>query len=163
DDPDLARAAAEGVREDGAALRDVGAVVVALLPPPTPAQRAFLQALAARGRLHGVIGLTGDREVDADTHDRWGDLAPPLPDAAAPPHGSAIVQVMDAEEEVREAIRLAAARLAAGTPLHRIAFLYRHADPYALIAAEQLGAAGLPWNGPATMRLTQTLAGRTLL
>ena len=48
-------------------------------------------------------------------------------------------------------------------PLHRMALLYPVAEPYALIAHQQLAAAGIPSNGPAGRRLRETLSGTTLL
>ena len=50
-----------------------------------------------------------------------------------------------------------------GTPLDRIALLSRHDSPYAALAAGQLAAAGIPWNGQNPRTLAQMAAGRTLL
>jgi len=177
DDRDLYAAAADAVREDAAALRDVGHVLLFLSSPPTPAESLLLDALAERDALDVVVGLTGDPLVDEPALARWTSaLGEPLSGPASaertsagsapagkPPSGTLIVSVPDQEEEVREAVREIAERAGSGTPLHRMALLYRHADPYAQIAAEQLRAAGIPWNGPSTVSLGQTLAGRTLL
>ncbi|MQA00443.1 MAG: hypothetical protein GEU80_14130, partial [Dehalococcoidia bacterium] len=163
DDRDLAEAAADAVRGGDAALTDIGHVIGYLLPAPVPAERAFLDALAERGRARVFAGLTGDDTVDNATRRSWADVAIEAAPDIREVGGTGVVLVNDAEEEVREAIREVAARVERGLPLHRVAFLYRHASPYALIAAEQLEVAGLPWNGPATRRLAQTAAGRTLL
>ncbi len=165
DEADLARAAARAVSAHGAAVADIGRVIVYLPGSLTGAHHELLEALAAAGQLSVIVGLTGDPMVDEPARDGWRAFAPIAEPAepSMPPAGGAIVAVTDPEEEVREAMRQVSRRLLAGTPLHRMAILYRHANPYALIAAELMGAAELPWNGPSTRRLGQTLAGRTLL
>ncbi len=128
----------------------------------------MLEALAGAGRLAVIIGLTGDPA--ADTLPRR--IAAQLEAALGPPEETAatddapkahIVTATDAEEEVRTVLRLIMGRLAAGTPLHRIAVLYRASQPYALLAQEQFRAAGIPCNGPGIRTLAQTLTGRALL
>ncbi len=165
EDRDLFQSAATAVRDDAAALGDVGHIILYLPTPPTPAEALLLEALAARGALSVVAGLTGDGPVDEVAGQRWANVLGSAPEttAASPPAGTAIVSTPDQEEEVREAVRIIGARAAAGTPLHRVALLYKQSDPYAQIAAEQLKAASVPWNGPSTVSVGQTLAGRTLL
>lgn len=167
DEEDLAFAAVDAVRANSLALRDVGRVIVYLPRRLSPAERALLEALAEAGRLTVLIGLTGD--PDADMLPRGlcaqleGTLGPPEEAArAAEPAQAHILVATDAEEEVRSVLRLIMQRLAAGTPLHRIAMLYRASQPYALLAQEQFRAAGVPHNGPGIRTLAQTLAGRTL-
>lgn len=168
DEEDLAFAAVDAVRANSLALRDIGRVIVYLPRRLSPAERALLEALAEAGRLTVLIGLTGDS--DADVLPRRlavqleGTLGPPEEAArAAEPAQAHIVVATDAEEEVRSVLRLIMQRLATGTPLHRIAVLYRASQPYALLAQEQFRAAGVPHNGPGVRTLAQTLAGRTLL
>ncbi len=160
---DLARSATAALAQRSAALRDIGAVIVYLPSELSAAQRDFLRALAAQTEVEVLLGLTGDVEaVDQQTLQSWGL---PAPTTAMPvPTAQQIVQSPDAEEEVRAAIRAIAAGLAAAepTPLHRTAILYREAEPYARICAEQLDAAGLVWNGRSAQTLRQTVAGRTL-
>lgn len=168
DEEDLALAAANAVLAGSLALRDIGHVIVYLPRRLSPAERTLLEALAEAGRLEVLIGLTGD--PDADRLPR--QLAAQLEDALGPaeetistaePAETHIVLATDAEEEARSVLRLIMERLAAGTPLHRIAVLYRASQPYALLAQEQFRAAGVPHNGPGVRTLAQTVAGRTLL
>ena len=168
DGEDLALAAAEATRAGSPALRDAGRVILHLPRRLSPAERTLAEALAGSGALTALIGLTGDRE--ADTLGRR--LAKQLEVAVGPgegdpspavPGGTQIVAVTDAEEEVRSVLRMVMARLAAGTPLYRMAVLYRAAGPYALLAHEQFGAAGVPHNVPSVRTLGQMLTGRTVL
>jgi ATP-dependent helicase/nuclease subunit B len=73
------------------------------------------------------------------------------------------VSAPDPEDELRAVVRDVMARAAAGTPLHRVAILFRVDDPYARLAQELLDAAGVPWTGPSTRRLADTTVGRVLL
>ena len=176
DEEQLALAAAEALRHDrqgpgSPALRDVGHVVLYLPRRLSPAERAFVAALAAAGAGGGlsvIIGLTGDPDADRPARRLASGLEPALgPAQEAPaqpaPVGSRIVAVTDAEEEVRSVLRQLMERLAGGAPLHRMAVLYPTVQPYALLAHEQFEAAGVPHNGPAVRTLAQTLSGRTLL
>jgi RecB family exonuclease len=168
DEEDLTLAAAEAVRNRSPALRDVGHVVLYLPRRLSPGERTLVEALAATGGLTAIIGLAGDAEADASARRLAAQLERVLGPAeeGAPqsaPVGTQIVAVTDAEEEVRTALRLIMERLAAGTPLHRMAVLYPSAQPYALLAHEQFHAAGVPHHGPSVRTLAQTLPGRTLL
>ena len=162
DERELVAAATAAIQDGYANLRDIGGIVVFLPTAPTPQQRDFLHALAKRTPLEIVIGLSGDREVDEHELRPW-----PEPHKRAtvdgPPHANCIHQAPDAEEEIREAIRRLGERVANHQPLHRAAILYVQRDPYQRIAAEQLDAAGIPWNGRLPIRYGQTVVGRTLL
>lgn len=74
-----------------------------------------------------------------------------------------ILRTPDAAEEVREVVRCIVDDLEHGTPLHRMAILYRQDDPYAPLVREALDAAGLPWSSSEGKRLDQTRPGRCLL
>ena len=165
DEHDLTQAAAESTGAGSAALTDIGRVIIYLPRTLTVAEHDFVAALAAVEGVDVLIGLTGDEDVDDPVREAWDALGTvdEIDGALIPPVGTAIVAVPDPEEEMREAVRQISSLLLAETPLHRMAILYRHASPYGLLAAEQLQAANLPWNGPATRQLGQTLAGRTLL
>jgi hypothetical protein len=168
DEDDLALAAARAVDAASLALRDIGHVVVYLPRRLSPAEQTLLEALAAAGRLTVLIGLTGDPAADALPRRMAAQIEGPLgaadeTAAAGSPVKARIVTATDAEEEVRTVLRLIMERLAAGTPLHRIAVLYRASHPYALLAQEQFQAAGVDFNGPGVRTLAQTLSGRTLL
>ncbi len=165
DEHDLAVAATESINAGSAALTDIGRVIIYLPRTLTVVEHDFIGALAAAEGVDVLVGLTGDEDIDSPMREAWENLRV-VDEIIGPltlPVGTAIVAAPDPEEEVRDAIRQISSLLLAGTPLHRMAILYRHASPYGLLAAEQLQAANLPWNGPATRQLGQTLAGRTLL
>ena len=75
----------------------------------------------------------------------------------------AVISAIDPDEEVRAAVRLVVERLRRGVPLHRIAMLWPTDEPYALLAHQQLAAAGIPHNGPATRTLAHTVTGAALI
>ena len=166
---DLANSAAEALREPLPVLRDIGSVIVYLPSELSPSQRDVLHALSRFTDVEVLLGLTGDAEsVDHHVIASWSaesDIDPPGPDSTATlPTADRIIQAPDAEEEVRAAIRDIVQSLLAEEPLplDQQAILYRHADPYARICAEQLDAAGLVWNGHLTQTLGQSIAGRVL-
>ncbi|MCH8995145.1 MAG: PD-(D/E)XK nuclease family protein [Chloroflexi bacterium] len=168
DEEQLAQAAAEAVRTGAPALRDVGHVILHLPRRLSPAEQSLIEALAEAGGLTAIVGCTGDAEADDLARRLASRLERSLGPAEEAPSdtiaaGTQIVAVTDAEEEVRSALRFVMARLAGGTPLHRMAVLYPITQPYALLAHEQFRAAGTPHNGPAPRTLAQTLSGRTLL
>ena len=164
---DLATAATEALADQPAVLRDIGALIVYLPDDLQQQQRRFLDELASIAHVEVILGLTGDLElVDAHNLAAWGlDPEPSSAEAVIDaPTAQRIVQAPDAEEEVRSAVREIAAALVADdpTPLHECAILFRHSEPYARNCAEQLDAAGLPWNGEQTTTLRQSMAGRIL-
>jgi len=168
DEEDLAFAAAGAVAAAPLALRDIGHVILFLPRRLSPSESALADALAGEGRLSAIVGLSGEDSIDDAARQIATHLAVQLGQApeekAAERDGdSRIVLVTDAEEEVRTVLRLISERLAAGVPLHRIAVLYRAAQPYALLAQEQFRAGGVPFNGPGVRTLAQTITGRTLL
>ena len=162
DGRELALAAASAIDDGSASLRDIGGVALYLPGDLTPQQWRFLNALSRRVPVETVIGLSGDADVDQHALKQW-----PEPQARAAvnalPTAQHVLQAPDAEEETRAAIRALSERLANGQPLHRAAILYAQRDPYQRIAAEQLDAAGIPWNGRLPITYGQTIVGRTLL
>jgi ATP-dependent helicase/nuclease subunit B len=168
DEEDLARAAGVAVRDRAPALGELGHVVLHLPAALSPGEEELLAALAGTGSLTVVVGLTGDREADGPARELADRLARPLGPAEeviAPevPARTEIVSAPDPDDEVREVLRLVVAHGSQGTPLHRIAVLYRLDEPYARLAQEVLEAAGLPWNGSSSRRLADSVAGRVLL
>ena len=162
DERELASAATKALQDRCTNLRDIGGVVVFLPSALSPHERSFLDALSKRTPTEVVVGLSGDPDVDAHLLKPW-----PEPHERAspdgPPYANRIHQAPDAEEEIREAIRQLGQRLANDQPLHRAAILYVQRDPYQRIAAEQLDAAEIPWNGRLPVTYGQTVVGRTLL
>lgn len=162
---DLAQSATAALDERPSALNDIGSVIVYLPGELTPAEKRFLDALQRHTDVRIIVGLNGDAEaVDHRVFERWGLAHDTSTSLRVIPHAQRIVQSPDAEEEVRSAIRDIAASLRSDdpTPLHRTAILYRHADPYARICAEQLSAAKIPWNGRNAQTLGQSIAGSVL-
>ncbi|HYU57543.1 MAG TPA: hypothetical protein VEO00_05780, partial [Actinomycetota bacterium] len=169
DEEDLAEAAAIAAGSGTPALEELGHLVVHLPSRLSPGEGALLEALAARGRLSAVLGRTGDdadEPVGAAVLDRFGAIVgPPSSTGVAPdpPTGTTIISAPDPEDEVRAVLRSVIERAARGVPLHRLAVLYREADPYARLVRELFEAAGVAWTGPATRRLADSVAGRVLL
>jgi len=170
DEEEVVAAAAEVVTDGGAASRDeIGHVVVHLPIALSPAEEALLHALAAAQRVTVILGLTGDHEVDeAHAGALAARLAPALGEANVEPPRTGIplatrvLRAPDPDDEVRAVVRDLLARAAAGTPLHRMAVLYRTTEPYARIVGEVLTTAGLPWSGPSRRRLADSVVGRVL-
>jgi ATP-dependent helicase/nuclease subunit B len=167
DDEDLAFAAATALAGAPPALREIGHVVLFLPTRLSPGETELVGALRTADRLHALLGVTGDPAADAPVEELAARLAAPgEPERAptsTPPAGTTIVSAPDPEDELRAVVREVMAGAAAGTPLHRVAILFRVDDPYARLAQELLDAAGVPWTGPSTRRLAETTAGRVLL
>lgn len=165
DENDLMEAAAEVLSGDSPMARETGDIVL-YLPRDVPRPLGAMLTNAARsaGReLHAIFGLTGDPEVDAVTEAAAQDLGAPVRSECAPPSATRVISATEPEEEVREAIRQAMALTREGIPLHRIAFVYGSAEVYAGLLDDALSSAGIPHNGPSNRRLSQTIAGRTIL
>jgi ATP-dependent helicase/nuclease subunit B len=169
DEEDVAGTAAEAAAGGAPVLAELGHVVVYLPARLSPAEWSLLRALADRRSLTVVLGRTGDPDVDATvdgaTLERFTELLgpPAITTDGAAPAAATIVSAPDPEDEVRAVLRLVMERVRGGTPLHRIAVLYRQADPYARLARELLDAGGIAWTGPGTRCLADTVAGRVLL
>ena len=105
----------------------------------------------------GGVGATGGNAANPD------NAASP-DDAGAGLAVDGIVSAPDVREEVRRAVRdmLHLARRE-GVPFHRMAALYRYAEPYAAQLRLELRLAGLPLAGPEPATLQDTAAGRLLL
>ena len=160
--------AAAAVRADAATLDDVGALVVHLPRRLSPAEVDLVAAIA---NVRGAAAVVGAAEPgDAVAAELVDVLAPLLgapctapPGPVVPVEGTVLVSAADPADEVRTAVRHIVGRMEGGVPLHRCAILWRLAEPYALLVHEQLRGAGLPFHGPAPARLSQSVAGRTLL
>jgi hypothetical protein len=76
-----------------------------------------------------------------------------------------VIRAPDPAEEIREVTRAVARELAADppVPLHRMAVLYRQADPYAALVRETLTLSGLPWSALEGRTLAESAPGRALL
>ncbi|MEZ5170990.1 MAG: PD-(D/E)XK nuclease family protein [Acidimicrobiia bacterium] len=164
DEHDLMDAAVEALGEGSPVLADLGAVVVHLPQRMSQPQARLLRAVSEHAPVTVVTGLTGVERADAtvvSTLDRLGVGAPSS--GVAPAHGTSLMSVSDADDEVRSAIRLVVEGLRDGVPLERMAVLYGSDEPYARIVHEQLEAAGIIHNGASVRTLRESLVGRTLL
>ena len=163
---ELARLAAETVRGGGAvgALRDIGAVVFYLIHDFSPAEAALAEALGKVGSSSVVLGMTGEERVDERTRRAAALLAGAAvedrAEAAARGAVDHLLSAPDAHEEIRQVLRRIVRVAGDGTPFHRIAVLYRQAEPYAALLRLQLENAGIPIAGPDTARLRDTPAGK---
>ncbi|MEX2658974.1 MAG: PD-(D/E)XK nuclease family protein, partial [Acidimicrobiales bacterium] len=165
DEDDLAVAAAQRLARDPAAAQSLGTVVWHLPDRLSPAMGDLVCQVLAAAPSSVVVGLTGVDDADAPVRDVCASAGVELPAASpvAEPHAERIVSVSDPDEEVRTVIREVMALAEAGTDLDRIAVFLPIPEPYARTVLEQLDAAGIPHNGPATARLADSVAGRTLL
>lgn len=74
-----------------------------------------------------------------------------------------IVDASDADEEAREAVRIAVAAVHDGVPLHRIGIVWPRHEPYARLVGEHVQQAGIVWNGRPGVALHERLAARLVL
>lgn len=166
EEADLMGSAASAVADGSPVLPDLGTVIVHLpqdlsLPAArlvsTVGERAPVEIIAARAS-------APDADADIDRTLRRLGLRPPVAEeAAAPPTGTAVESVSDAEEEARSAAHQVVDAARRGVPLERIAVLYPHEEPYARLVAEQLDAADIRYNGRSIKPLSERLLGRWLL
>jgi len=167
DEVDLMDAAARAMRTGQAAAREAGPVILYLPRKVSAPLTGLLQAAAQppRGEPDAIIGVTGDPDVDARAIAMARTVAGH--EVAAPecalPFAERVISATDPEEEVREATRQAMALLRDGMPLHRIAFVHASSEVYSGLLHDALVSAGLPHNGDGSRRLSQTIAGRTVL
>ena len=166
DEDDLALAATSRLARDGKAVASLGTVVWHLPARLSPAMQALVrQALDGAPASAVVAALGGADDADELVRGLCAAVGAGLPEDAVveEPRAGRIVSVSDPDEEVRAAVREVVALATAGTDLHRIAIFFPTAEPYARALVGQLGAAGIPHNGPSTARLADAVAGRTLL
>jgi RecB family exonuclease len=167
---ELAWAAAAAVRDGKAAsaLRDLGLVIFHLARAPSPGEAGLVNALGEIGRCAMILGLTGDEEPDAVAKDVAARFQPVLGAAQAAGRASGgcdahhLMSASDVQEEVRWVVRYIADRAEGGLPFHRMAVLYRQANPYASLVPSQLRLAGIPVAGPDPAPLRDTPAGKLL-
>lgn len=154
--------------------RDMGSVVVHLPQRLSRHAGLLLAELASATSVQVIAGRTGDGRADHDVVASVSRLGLALPDLADPgpagplvglvhPDRTRIITASDADEEIRQAVRVVIDAVRGGMPLDRIAVLHSSPEPYARLLTHHFEAAGITTNGPSGIDLTQRLAGRTLL
>ena len=175
DTEDLAEAAAEAVRAGAApGLNDLGLIVFYLPHGLSPGEITLIETLAEHHRCAALLGVTADADADASIHDFAARLRRTMGRPAGATTtgatessllpGSARLHVAPtAHEELRWVIRQIVRELNENnTPLHRMAILFRMADPYTTLVRDELRMARLPMAGPDREPLSNTGAGRAL-
>lgn len=170
DERDLLTAAAELVADRERPTSTIGGPGPVVLYLPQRLGAAALDLLAAlittADGFTILAGSCGAPDADAPVATVVRHLAGAeawQPPAVPAPTPTRILAVPDADEEVRTALRGVVDALRRGVPLERMAVLYGRKDPYSRLLADQLHAAGLPFNGPAARPLTESVLGRFLL
>lgn len=161
---DLATAAAD--RSDLAErLAPMGHLVWYLPAPVTPAIGRFVgEALRAASSSSVIVGLTGAEAADEPVWRACEAAGVPRTQRNVPvPVASSIVSVTDGPEEIREVCSAVMRLVADGVALDRIGVFFPTPDPYVRIIEQQFDAAGIPVNGPDPRRVSDSVAGRTLL
>ena len=174
DSQDLAESAAVAILTGEApGLDDLGLIVFYLPREASLGEARLMEALARENRCAVLIGATGDEIADASTEQLAARLQRTMGqrqelggDSQSLPvlPGSAQLHIApNAHEEIRWVIRQVVAEAEdKGTPPHRMAILYRMADPYAALIRDEFRMAGIPMAGPDQETLSNTAVGRTL-
>ena len=174
DAEDLAEAATATVNAGAApGLGDLGLIIFYLPHGLSPGEVRLMESIAEHRRCAALLGATGDAIADESTLALAAGLRPKMRPAAGTPTavedtpilaGSARLHVAPtAHDELRWVIRQIVRELNENrTPLHRMAILYRMADPYASLIRDELRMAGIRMAGPDREPLANTGAGRAL-
>ncbi|MCE9621041.1 MAG: PD-(D/E)XK nuclease family protein [Actinomycetia bacterium] len=135
---------------DEADLLHAACTAAAIAPPRTI---VFLpqRLRATEAALIDALGAHGEVVVLEGTHQLPSDLALEVVDAS------------DADEEAREAVRVAVNAVHDGIALHRIGIVWPRHEPYARLVGEHLQQAGIAWNGRPGVALHERLAARLVL
>ncbi len=164
DEADLLTSARRSLTGESASA--IGPVIVHLPIDLTPPAAGLIRRLGELGAVRVVLDAPQDRlaaPLAARLADQLGVALPGRPpDRPAAPTVE-VISVSDADEEVRAAVRQLVRAALDGIPLERMALLWSTAEPYQRLVGEHLEAAGIRWNGPSPLRLSERLAGRTLL
>jgi len=172
DEEDLIDTAASVVERYPNVLEPFGTIVVYLPERLTRHGARLLAAIGEQAGLTVLAGTTGDDLADGEvvvSLTRLVGTVPARPERAGElgdlvsPDRTRIVTASDPDDEVRAAVRHVTDAVRAGTRLDRIAVLYSTSEPYARLLHDQLGAAGIPYNGSAVLTPAGRIAGRTLL
>ena len=155
--------AAQVARGGGSRVEALGTVVVHLPDRFTEAELDLLQAISEHRPVQVLLGATGDRALDDALAAHVAPLVQTSAPTVEPPGITEAISANDVDDEVRAAVRHLLTLADEGTPLHRMALVHPSGPPYARVVADVLQAARVPFSGPSTRRLAQTVAGRVLL
>ena len=167
DEPDLIDMAIEQVESGAAdtALGDIGHIVVYLPQSLTPSQGRLIAALADAAHVSAIVGITGNESADASVIESLGRMGASLANPAGieVPHGHHIASAADEGEEMRIAVEKVVEAAKEGIPLSRIAVLCGGGADAIRLLQDHLCAAEIPFNGPSSRALADSLAGRGLI
>lgn len=163
DEFDLFAQATTIVAERPTAVAHRGRIIIHLPKVLTAAATGLIREIARHHDVVVLVGVTGNDRADTSARRLCDQLGVSLPQQPVPQqHGTRIVSVSDADDEVRTVIRHVLEALLDGTPLERMAIVHASDEPYARLLAEQLDAAGVQHNGAAVDELGHSVIGRTL-
>jgi ATP-dependent helicase/DNAse subunit B len=170
DTEELTKVAAISVKtgETSSTLHDLGFIIFYLVTRFSPAETELVKTLATKERCAVILGLTGDKEVDTETNLTANRLEPASDkiELAIPSRhieASHISITPDSHEEVKFVLRHIAKSVENDIPFHKMAILYRNADPYAILIKNQVELAGMPMSGPDPQSLRDTPSGKLLV
>lgn len=146
-------------------LQEFGPVIIHLPQRITRSQGLMIAALSEATPVAVIAGLTGNDRADdavAESIDCMGASLGPVPETS-PPNGQRIISTASADEEIRVAVREVVRAAQGGIPLSRVAVLCGGGAPVIRQLHDQLGAAGIAYNGPSGRTLADSLVGRGLI
>jgi len=155
--------AAQVARQGGPRVDALGTVVVHLPDRFSSAELELLGAVAGHRPVRLLLGATGDPTLDEALAVHVAPLVSTAPPPPGAPEITEAISANDIDDEVRAAVRRLLALADDGVPLHRMAIVHPSGPPYARVVADVLNAGQVPFSGPSTRRLAQTVAGRVLL
>lgn len=175
---DLAMAAAQRIKSDPDCLRNIGEIVLYCPLRISPLEWAVLEVAAHTGKLHAILGISGESHTDLEILSLRNSLAglglelsaaDETPDVSGriTEQGNAnvtgIITAPDAREEVRAAVQMVIQALERGERLYRKAIVYVVEDPYSRLLRDFLDQVGIPYSGNVSEPLRRSAAGRILL
>jgi ATP-dependent helicase/nuclease subunit B len=162
DSTDLLHRAAELVDADATTTDDAGHLVLYLPQELTQAEARFAKALAGRGDLTAIAGLTGVGRADRVVRRSLERMGLDTDERPKPRVADEVMHASDSDDEVRCVVRDVVDALR-NTPAHRIAILYARTHPYARLLNEHLTAAGITVNGAGNRPVDERAIGRAFL
>jgi ATP-dependent helicase/nuclease subunit B len=163
----LALSAAEAITSGAASsvLKDLGFIVIYLVPDFSPSEFRLMQNLLDSGRAALMSGMTGEREVDSILFATLKRFAPAL-EISGPTAPNYLIEHIaiahNAREEVKWIVRRIMKQAESGTPFHRMAVLYHDAFPYSRLIPTQLALSEVPVAGPSSVQLKNTPPGKLI-